>query len=51
MIVEPLEQKERYDAENLIKEVFFTSGNRSLTAVQAKAYLEELSLKGGELLV
>ena len=50
MIVESLESQERYDAENLIKEVFFASGNRSLTPAEAKDYLEELSLKGGELL-
>ena len=46
MRIEEITGTEYYDAENLIKEVFFSSGNRALSSVLAKGYLENLSAKG-----
>ncbi|MBR2769232.1 MAG: GNAT family N-acetyltransferase [Solobacterium sp.] len=46
MRIEAITGTEYYDAENLIKEVFFSSGNRALSSVRAKDYLENLSAKG-----
>jgi hypothetical protein len=46
MKIEQLDEQERYDALNLIREDFFTHGNKGLSAPEAKVFLEALSAKG-----
>lgn len=47
--IKTLTKSEKYDAVNLVKEVFFSSGNLGLSRTAAKSFLEFLSAHGQEL--